>query len=342
MKALKQALPLAQNRDYVIDNTKLICLFLILFCHIPPMAGHFHAAILLFHVPVFFLISGLFFKNGSYSEVIKASARTLLLPYFIFNLFLIIISCCIVTIGHYEFTVKTHIVKPLIGVLLGSTLPNAPFKIPGGPSWFLIALFIDRVIFSIFLHAKKPFKVILCIILLLTFICLYNYNTWCLYSFDSALLGLPFMAIGYFLKDKISLIRGLPIPMKITLIVVLSIALYVISAINGISDMFAGKYGEYFVLFIIGGIVGSALIYLVCTFLNTSNRITRLFIKGSTFFICMHIMVMEYVSLVYKRSLNVGDDLLVLDKIIISIITVALIYVALVLINRFCPRLLKP
>lgn len=329
------------KRDYVIDNVKLICLFLILFFHIPSIIGHLHAAIYLFHVPVFFLISGIFFKERTFSETLKTSARSLLLPYLVFNLIIVAISCVISIAGNYGFTLQKNIIQPLLGIVLGSSGFDVPLRIPGEPSWFLIALFVDRLIFNIILHVQIYLKLIISIALVVAFLVLSNITDWYAYSIGGALLGLPFMAFGYLVKDKVSTITKIPIAAKFALIIVLAASLYVISAINGTSNMFAGKYGNTFVLFLAGGIAGSLLIYLICTLLNTSNKVTRLFIEGSTFFICMHIMVMNYVILIYRRSLGFTDALMITDKIIISIITVGIIYVMIRAIKRFTPRLLK-
>lgn len=330
-----------RNRDFVIDNAKLICLFLILFCHIPPTKGVFHAIVYLFHVPIFFLISGMFFKQKPLVDVIKSSARSLLIPYLIFNLLLIAIYSGISVLGHYGFTARSHIIEPIIGILLGSTAPLAPYKIPGGPSWFLVALFVDRVVFSVLLSSSKTARAIISGCLIAVFVLIYNFASWCMFSIHSALLGLPFMVVGYMIKDKLGVIASLSTTIKAALIIVLAGVLYIIAGVNGVSDLFAGKYGEYFILFILGGIAGSLFIYLSSTFINASNRASRLFIEGSTFFICMHIMVMEYVSLVYRRSLGVVGELLTIDKIIIFILTVLIIYLALLVIRHYLPQLLQ-
>ena len=329
-------------RNYVIDNAKLLCLFLILYCHIPPVSGFFHSLVNSFSVPVFFFVAGVFFKNNSIREVVRRSARTLLLPYIIFNLLLVICSSSIAIVGHYGFSFERNLVGPLLGIVLGNTGVCAPYKIPGGPSWFLLALFIARLFFAVMLHSSKKMVCLEVTVLVIIYYLLREVVGWGPFSLDGAILGLPFLVIGYFAKNYVHRFIRLDFRIRLTIIIACCLVLVPTVFANGVVDMFSGGYGNNVMLYIVGGVTGCILIIGICSFLDYSNRLTRLFIEGSTFFICMHIMIMEYVQLIYTRALHLARELIVTDKIVISLTVVLACAAALMLIKKFAPRLLKP
>ena len=62
-----------------LDIAKLIGLFLVCFCHIPVSTGEFHIWVYSFHMPLFFLLSGMFFRPENFS--MKRTAIQLLVPF---------------------------------------------------------------------------------------------------------------------------------------------------------------------------------------------------------------------------------------------------------------------
>lgn len=329
------------KRNYMIDSAKVICLYLILFCHIPPTGGLWHNFVYLFHVPIFFLIAGMFYKQKPICEVIVSSARTLLLPYLMFNLILVGCSVVITLLGGYGFELKSHVFEPLMGIMLGSSGVATPYRLPGGPSWFLIALFMARVIFAVFLQSSRWMRILECLTLLTMYIVVDNYIGWNPFSMNGAILGLPFLALGYVFKGRIFELINKSAKIKLGAILVISVLLYAMAYFNGLSDMFNGEYGNYYILFLLGGLAGSIMVLMIASFFNQSNEITKLIIEGSTFFICMHMMIMEYVKLVYIRTTGLSHELLPHDKIIISLVVVTVVLGCLVLMRKCTPKLLK-
>lgn len=325
----------------MIDNAKVVCLFLVLFCHIPPTSGFFHTFSYIFHVPLFFFVAGMFYKNRSISDVVTHSARTLLLPYFAFNVLLIAILVTISLVGNYGFSSTENLLYPILGVILGSSGTTAPFKLPGGPSWFLMALFVARVVFSIILHSKKKFIIFEVLLLVVIYQVVRHYLCWAPFSVTGAIIGLPFMVLGYMYKDKILAITHAKALWRVVLIILTLVLVAICASANGFVDMFQGSYGRYFTLYLLGGFTGCLMIIVICSFMDFSNRFTRLIIEGSTFFLCLHMTIMNYVQLIYRRTFGVSHELLVFDKLIISIAVIAIIYVSLVVIKKFFPRMLK-
>ena len=322
----------SSSRQIAIDNAKLVCLYLIMFCHIPPTEGFFHSWSYSFHVPVFFLIAGAFFSNkSSYKDFIIKNVKALLIPYLVYNTALIIISSLISI--PYGLNPEKTILQPLIGMLTG-------LAIPGGPSWFLLALFFDRIIFKLLLDSNWTRRIIICIILILIYLTHRHITSNPLVIF-SALLGMPFMIVGYAIKDLIRKVTTIPVKVKL-LAITLGIVCVPLSYINGTADMFKGLYGENIFLFIINGILGSLMIICMCSFYEYTNKTFRIIIQGSLFFICCHMMIMEYVMLTYRRLTgNIDMALSVLDKIIVTVPTLIIIIFGTILLKKYCPAIIK-
>ena len=74
-------------RIYWVDALRFIAIFLVYIGHLGPNAGRIYSFVYLFHVPLFFFISGMFFKSGN--GIIgntKSAFKKLMIPYFIYSL----------------------------------------------------------------------------------------------------------------------------------------------------------------------------------------------------------------------------------------------------------------
>ena len=104
--------------------------------------------IFLFHMPLFFFLSGyLFKKNDNITDFIKNKAIHFIIPYFIF---LVLI--------YFPFTIQNqnnntskewfiYFIKPIIG---GQALSNST-----GVFWFITCLFITQQLFNLMLLKTK-------------------------------------------------------------------------------------------------------------------------------------------------------------------------------------------
>ena len=75
-----------------IDWAKVIGIWLVILGHAPAKG---HIFIYMFHMPLFFMLSGFLYKRTNFKSEIKKSFRSLIIPYLIFNLLLIIVSIII-------------------------------------------------------------------------------------------------------------------------------------------------------------------------------------------------------------------------------------------------------
>ncbi len=177
------------------DIAKGIAILLVIMGHSVriEVVSHF---IFSFHMPLFFLISGFFFKKRPQEICIKINAKRLLVPY--------ICTCIGVILFHVLFLVCTGKADSVVQTtaryffasLYGSGADQqSPFYIPQiGAVWFLLALFFVLIIFNSIVELKYYFAVVL----ILAYV---GYKTsqflWLPFSIQSALVSLFFFAVGY-------------------------------------------------------------------------------------------------------------------------------------------------
>lgn len=127
---------MSKVRDVNIDILKGIGMLLVIIGH-SGCPWPFYQAIYAFHMPLFFIVSGLFFSTKmSVWGGVKIEFRRLIASYIVICL---ITTGCLYLLGeHYEVFVKS--------ALIGTTITN-DYNMPLGPVWFLLALFWCRIIY---------------------------------------------------------------------------------------------------------------------------------------------------------------------------------------------------
>ena len=194
-----------EKRIAYIDLAKGFCICLVVFFHTKGVLGchyvldPFFAS---FRLPLYFFLSGLFFKDyGSFRNFLIKKTNRLLIPFFFFY---IIFSVIVPNALHIFFgkTFETVVGwSSLWAFIYPGVFPNIPI-------WFLWCLFIVNVLFW-FLRIiamkygschKDVLLLVLCLITGLTGYLLLEYDVMNVGYILSALLYLPFFYIGYIFK----------------------------------------------------------------------------------------------------------------------------------------------
>ena len=332
------------NRINWIDTARCLGLCLILFCHIPPRYGSFHDLIYCFHVPMFFILSGIFLKDDISLNSIWHSFKRLIIPYFIYNIVLQLILCAY-TIAHGGNRLP-GLIESTMGALIGSSKIESPWHLLAGPSWFLPALFIARFVAQISIRILNcaTNKILTTVFIGLALFGLYywphTHLDWCFWSFDAAILGAYFIIFGHLMRSFFLKIGMLPIYTKISLFVIAGIALWFLN-INGTANMFRGEYGNRIDLFFINGIIGTIAICALSAIVSLPKIMTALFTKGAIFFICAHVFIMDYVSLIYVRLSGRTWDFDTADKLIVASCTILCFIAIAAILRALNPKLLR-
>ncbi|MBP5246687.1 MAG: acyltransferase family protein [Fibrobacter sp.] len=123
------------ERNPVFDMMKGVAIFLMVLghCQIPDSLHH---GIYLFHIPMFFMVSGYFYKPKDVKLCLKTDLKRLIFPYGIF-----------VAVVFLKFLLDAFRLQDFsTPVRFGKSILTGDFGV--GPIWFLLALFWCREIFN--------------------------------------------------------------------------------------------------------------------------------------------------------------------------------------------------
>jgi len=178
-----------------IDVLKFIGMFFIYIGHFGKDAGMFYTYAFQFHVPLFFFVSGFFFKNDSterFSDFIKKKFVRYMIPYFVFNIIYIVIHCIVHQYG-ISF-ICNQIFKSFLGVRN---------NLLAGSTWFIPCLFVVEIVFYLLNRILKRKKILLLGSSLLLYIFMIYFssnnpiiNPTMFWNIDSALVYLLYFSIG--------------------------------------------------------------------------------------------------------------------------------------------------
>lgn len=191
------------GRNVTFDVLKGIAILAMIagHCFIPLPLHHF---IYIWHMPLFFLISGYFFHEKPGGVVIRGICRGLLAPYAVTAMF---IWFCILLADIIIGGGKELFMNQGVGLLAINGLLDNPERYGGiykcGPIWFLLALGWMRAIYNV-LHCMKQNGLLLIVLFgVMSYgISRYNHNIYLPFFMLQGLASLIFYHIGYLFKTN--------------------------------------------------------------------------------------------------------------------------------------------
>lgn len=276
-----------KKRDETFDVMKGIGILAVIIGHgsIPLFLKDF---IYTWHMPLFFMISGYFYKQKPQIDYVKANFRQLFFPYLVTSI--IIVICAF--IKEY-INGKDDWLFRFYAMLIGSGLPTNPMlgEFSIGAIWFLQALFWCRIVYN-FLFYKVENMInlwggVLVISIIATYAGLYIFIPTNILQGVQALL---FFHIGYMAKNHEI------IPRDMNAFIVLAILfLCFVSVQTGSIYMVSCQYG-YWPINIVAAIGMTFLIWKVS---QKFKKIKFLIYCGRTSMaiLCVHIIMLLYLPL---------------------------------------------
>ena len=255
-----------------IDVCKSIAMILVIWLHFgaPYVGSYIH----LFHMPVFFFLSGFCFdekKLTTLTAFAQKRLKSLLVPYLSFAVIMYLFWQEVYII----FNMETVPVALFLRSVLWTNTTSVP-KLWGGVQWFLTALFIVEFLYYLIhrLLNNKHLVFVLSISISFVMILLSHYFSIprLPLAIDSAIVALMFYATGNLLRDHFYFRTEYSKRYAIMLFVaalVVSIILFIIIGGTNIRTM---QFGKHPVLYYLGAIAGCIML---CSFsiLSTSFRI---------------------------------------------------------------------
>lgn len=285
------------KRIKYIDVLRGVAMILVLIGHNDTSLTNY---IYSFHMPVFFFISGLTFKNYSstFKEFIKKRFKSLMIPYFTLALLLYFFW---IPLMHFQGIVlyKEDIIRNFIGIFYCQGIANMAW---GLQLWFLPCLFVTSIVFYFIARINQRFLMLILIILTsgIGFLLTDVFKTKFLWSFDIALVGVLFYGVGFLLKGKLNAYR-----FKIVDCIYIFIALVVFIAfnkLNGRVDMYSSQYNDIF-LFIINSFLGIYIITIISKLIK-HEEIIRFIGANTITILAFHIRALDFIKKAYLVFFN--------------------------------------
>jgi len=189
----------AKRLDY-LDLTKAVAIICMVWLHIGTKFVITDHIVHVFHMPVFFVISGYLFKTGrSFPFFLKRKVKSLILPYFFWGILL-----CVFWTVIYISNNSQDSIYPLKSILYSLLYNNAELSPYGCIQWFFTTLFFANVFFYLIVFLTKENKrLIVLLSLILGLIgALVAFLPFRLpLGMDISFMAVFFMGIGYLVKD---------------------------------------------------------------------------------------------------------------------------------------------
>lgn len=342
---------LKEKRIEWIDICKLIGIFFVILGHVSITNGvdiWIHA----FHMPLFFLLSGLCFnekKHTEFKRFLFIRFKTLIIPFLIFSIMLYLFWN-----GILYFFVNGSIgtCSNLLNCLLN---PASVTSCYGAVNWFLPSLFFVEIIFwaiSKLAHYSRN-KCMLIIIILSIMAYFYpQITTYRLpFAIDSSIMGLFFYGFGWIIKkvdyNKIKKIISIKLIWSYVLLIFLFIVSYKLSIFNNMSNMRTLLYGDYFIY--IFNAVGISLLFIwlsiVLEISSKKIKIINLFKRYGqhTLIILLlnSVIARLYNMIVTSKGIVINNKyLLIINNIFISLFIIIICVFISRFINKYLPFLL--
>ena len=287
-----------------------------------------------FHMPLFFIISGIFLHNKA--GFICKYTKSLLIPYLSFGVLSFV----------YWWLVENHFRELPIGETFFSQFVN--LFIPTGMQhcnvvlWFLPCLFIACVTCN-YLNSKITSKG-LKILILLGLICSVGYlGDGYPFYVGQASQAIPYVLVGsLFLGGKISIVNNLITCFKTIAVVVSLIGLLIIYFSGVTCDMLSCLYSPCYSISFVVGLLGFISFYILA-FCLQKNIILSWLGKNSLAIMLIHEPIKRVLIKLYSIVLNIPMDILresILNSIIMATMTILISIPLVSLLNNKFPCLL--
>ena len=177
---------MSKERNTVIDFAKGATILLMLLDHVSTGSSFITS----FHMPLFFILSGYFFKDIPLGKAVVKKAKGLLLPYVITDLTLTIIE--IIKLSMIDnVDLKGEILSRVTGFLTGNN---------HHATWFFVVLFLSHIIYAIIVKITQKSMILYTILVLFVSVAGYFISTpktFIPYQIDLSMMCVIYIAIGH-------------------------------------------------------------------------------------------------------------------------------------------------
>lgn len=299
-----------------IDWAKVICIWLMVSCH-SGQTGMILNLTYQFHMPAFFIISGILFRPKG----VKNTLVSFVVPILFFSL-LTLLSKIFVWGGSWGALLKSY--------TFGYVAPaeTSPFQ----GYWFVAVLLMMRLVMECRICRDcKMIIAIACVLYCLIEPCLPIPSDVFLWKPYHIISCMPFFVVGIEIKERqIEINNG-----SFEFMSLLFVVFFILTQIQGRVDIAGYNYGVNYVLFYANAILGSYLLFCLCMFLPTRIWIQTLS-TGTFLVLGLHGMMYGYIMAIFRR-LSMTNSYL---PLLAGIVVMAICYPLILFFKKYCPLIL--
>ena len=328
---------MTNNRIEYVDIAKGLCMILVVWQHVHTYyetleTGEFYLES--FRMPLFFLISGMFFKTyDSFGIFMRRKFDTIIVPFlFFYLLFSVIVPNVLHMCGYAELRQSSKLGwYSIFNCIFEKTYSNSPV-------WFLLALFWLNLMFYginyisriISLSYSSYIMLVICSVLGIVGFMLGVNNIFIWANIDNALTVLPYFYLGFIVNKHTQLIKNPPKNLYLFIFIIFSIVcIYILSPGIGYKQ---NRFPIHsFIPLYLCGIVGTFMMLSISKIINKS-RMLSFYGENTLAILCLQMPVIQVVN-IFVRRFHLGGAEFLLTFIITLIAFPPVIWI----INKYFP-----
>lgn len=320
------------NRIAWLDQLKGFGIILMVYGHnFPALEEYIYS----FHMPLFFIIAGIFHPKKINIPTIKKRFRQILLPYFLWSFILFGFWLFIGRKFGESVHLDLSITKNFIGIFFAQGDIN--FMNWGIPMWFLPTIFLTFLLFGLILKIKNTILQysVLVMSIVLGFLIANFCRVYLFWSLDVALVSLFFYSFGFYAKDFIKSNNNKGVLSLLILGVIhVAVSLFLLQKI----DMYRSTYGNE-ILFLLNSLVG--FLFWGSLFKNfLPLKFLVFFGKNTIPVLALQARALSFIKLFLFLILGLSIfEFTEFEKVILTLGQLIILFPILIFINKYIPIL---
>ena len=281
-----------------------------------------------FHMPLFFVLSGYLYNKNKYwgdlRGLSKVRFKSYIVPYIKFATFNYLV---VFVYNLHTIEIKTELIDVSVRYLVGLIYSRGTwYWMPNcSPLWFLTAIFVTSILFYFVMKydIKKQVAFIIAFAIIGASFEWFNIMK-IFWNVDSAFTGCVFMWIGYYLRNDITLLKKINIPIAVILVIIGLCAGY-FNDIDFVS-MDSVIYGNTMLMYV-GAVSLSIVIFFIAFKFIRKNSFLELYGRNTILILGLNYLVNDMVEYVWGKFILTDDSLIWLYQCVLEIIILGIICV---------------